>query len=967
MEFSDYYEAVNGRKPFAWQVRMADEVVERGWPHSIDVPTGFGKTSVVDVFVYSLFINPVSSPRRLVYVVDRRIVVNQVYEVASLTERKISQAEDGPLLDVKKALLVLGGRRFDPEKKSHDPCAISSFEIRGGKKRDQSWAECPLVPSIICSTVEQAGSALLFRSYGCGKNTAPIHAGIMGNDVLFVVDEAHISIPFVRMLEDVEKLRAQSSTVQPLPFGIVRMSATLRSEGGKVFSFSEDDLVEKTVQDRYLARKPARLIEVAGTSRRSERDKNMALASAAVRECVGRLPASPCVMAIILNRVEAAKEASRALEGRPGVRTVLVTGRMRPFDKDRVLAEYKDVLSPGGRGGRAGMGEHLIVVSTQCVEVGADFDFDFIVTECASLDALAQRFGRTNRVGEGDQSLESVILKVDRGWDPVYGMSGDEAWNALKVLAAGSEFVDLGTKPFRVMSSDPKLPRSGRGSPFSPIAASTVFTWAAADKAVQTSPRPGSDVDVSLLLHGQGGVADVQVLWRSDVPELQYESGMDREILERLSACRPSSPEATPVRIGQLRSFLLRDGGLPDDTGDATDVIPEDGERQKARPPTKGVSGVRFVLWTGPDDSVVTSEVGDIKPGMTVVLPTEARGWDVLSCTRSPDEDVDIGDVVRTCMYSDPVLRISRSVYGDELGGRLESAVLAARRKAEGPVVSRQDRDSIVEELMSSDLGWRMKEVVASFPKGRRPVCRVHADGVILRFRGWERETAEPGEEARERIGSGLRSLAGHLKGVRSFARSLSARLPHAERRAVEAAAAVHDAGKADSRFQHVLYGRKPDSKLVAKSDGLFRTWAQNDKIGKNSGLPKGYRHELDSLRVLHGSWERISRLLDVNCDQELVKVLTMTHHGRCRPLAPFVDDPSPPIMVVPMSLFGGQETDFAELGEEPDGVVGPGWVPGMFWRAVRKHGRWGLAYLEAIVRIADHMDSKQGADDDEE
>jgi CRISPR-associated endonuclease/helicase Cas3 len=39
-----------------------------------------------------------------------------------------------------------------------------------------------------------------------------------------------------------------------------------------------------------------------------------------------------------------------------------------------------------------------IVVSTQVVEVSLDISFDLMVTECAPLDALIQRFGRINRI-----------------------------------------------------------------------------------------------------------------------------------------------------------------------------------------------------------------------------------------------------------------------------------------------------------------------------------------------------------------------------------------------------------------------------------------------------------------------------------------------------------------------------------------------------------------------------------------
>ena len=73
----------------------------------------------------------------------------------------------------------------------------------------------------------------------------------------------------------------------------------------------------------------------------------------------------------------------------PDTRKMLIHSRFRRGDRNSLENKLKEEYN--------NCSEACIVVSTQVVEVSLDISFDIMITECAPIDALIQRFGRINR------------------------------------------------------------------------------------------------------------------------------------------------------------------------------------------------------------------------------------------------------------------------------------------------------------------------------------------------------------------------------------------------------------------------------------------------------------------------------------------------------------------------------------------------------------------------------------------
>jgi CRISPR-associated endonuclease/helicase Cas3 len=223
--FDEFFTALWGEDKiaFSWQRELAERVVaneEKPWPDAIALPTASGKTACIDIAVFALAAQAgrlqagqqMTAARRIFFVVDRRIIVDDAFKRARILATKLSNAKRGILKEVADRLRLLA-RGEQNGADNEDPLTV--YELRGGMYRSEAWARSPLQPTIVASTVDQLGSRLLFRAYGRGPGMWPVYAGLVGNDSLILLDEAHRAQPFLQTLQAVARYRTWAEA--PLP------------------------------------------------------------------------------------------------------------------------------------------------------------------------------------------------------------------------------------------------------------------------------------------------------------------------------------------------------------------------------------------------------------------------------------------------------------------------------------------------------------------------------------------------------------------------------------------------------------------------------------------------------------------------------------------------------------------------------------------------------------------------------
>ena len=923
-DFAAFFRGVHDQEPFPWQQRLTAQVLHEGrWPEVIDLPTGSGKTAVLDTAVFALAVRPEVFPRRIVFVIDRRIVVDQVCNRALRIRDRIAA--------VRTPILRLVGERLGALTDGEEPLGVAA--LRGGIPIDRDWTHRPDQPWVMVSTVDQFGSRLLFRGYGVTPGMRPIHAALARNDCLVILDEVHLSVPFAETLAQVAAL---DRGTLPRRFGVVEMSATPSGRQSKRFVLDPvadlDGCPE--LRRRVEARKEAQLVTV----------RDVDALPGSVSKITSRIAASEPddrvrSVGVVVNRVRTARETWRMLAA-DGHAAFLVTGRMRPLDRAAALEKIAPAVDPERERETDAL---TVVVATQAIEVGADFDFDALITECAAVDSLRQRFGRLDRRGAGcartGEAARAWIIGprstvAARKPDPIYGESVRVTWEEL-VRRAGPPAkvpIDVGPRALRDFPDAARAPRA-----HAPLLLNThLEAW------TQTSPEPIVQPDVDWFLHGidRPAAADVSIVWRWDRSS------------ETLRLVPPRQAEFLQVPIGAAKTWLC--GGREVDTADVDPA----GAEEDSPASSDADTNADWVRWEGFDKAPERVEIDAIRPGDILVVDPQRGGLTAGTWDPTATEPIaDMGDAAQMAHVGRTGGRATLRL-DPRLPGMGSVPLPTQEAAADVPVQERISQwlraaNGTLDEVASAagrllaagfdaapvgldGVGGGYYVLTERHPRTQRPVVEV--------------ATMDGSDESGSLIGTGV-TLSNHLEGVADRAGSIAQRLGLTAGlgRDVRLAGRLHDIGKVDRRFQARLMGDDPVA-LEMRREPLAKSLPG---VHGGNRYPSGMRHEMASVALAASNPD----VLRAAHDRDLVLHLIATHHGWARPLPPVIEDPEPHTLKF---LFDGHAmTVDSGLAESPLALD----LADRFWRLVERYGHHGLAWLETILRLADHQQSAAEAE----
>lgn len=862
--FAKRFEALTGNPPFPWQECLFLWFVsEKLPPKDVSLPTGTGKTSIMAIWLLALAkklsedSRQNSIPRRLIWAVNRRVVVDQATNEVELIRRRVNDPSIVELEPIRSALKKLSGEN------SGEILGIST--LRGQFEDNAEWRGDPSRPAVIVGTVDMIGSRLLFSGYGVGFKAKPLHAGFLGQDVLLVHDEAHLEPAFQKLLITIYEEQKRCGDFGK--FHVMALSATSRANNG-AFGLTE---VEKDVPNEMPHSSEAPL-HVIWRRQGAKKQISLHIVQEKLADDIAaaalKFADEQCAVLIFARTVEDVETIAGRLESKKQ-RVQRLTGTHRGWERDE-LVNRDPIFARFLRQAQPATGT-VYLVCTSAGEVGVNISADHLICDLSPFDSMVQRFGRVNRFGVRDDTQIHIFhpAEADFKMDDELDCRRQKTLTLLKKLYGNGSPKGIG----QLMNDEDCQ------AAFTPLPTILPATDILFDAWVLTAIKgklPGRP-PVEPYLHGVSDEPpETRVAWREEVGVVTgdlLKQNPPRDLLEdyplkphewlrdrsdRVHKRLSKLAERLREKSERVPVWLLADDGSVEEL-----TLEKVASSKKERienctvllPPTAG--GLKDGMLNGDSDSTGDEDVAD-------KWPTTDRPQPRIRVQDGSPQPVDKIKTMRLIRTIDTDPRDEEESEEDEAAGRRYWHWYELPKAADNDG-SERDKRAVEWQVHTDDVVGNATRIVEILP--------------------------------------------------------LSEEL----RKAIKLAAKFHDLGKRRPQFQRII-GNVNTNTLLAKSGRKKQPYTLNNH----------FRHEFSSLLDI----QKESDFLEMNEDmKEVVLHLVAAHHGRGRP------------------YFPAEEAYDPEATNEMNSIVA-GLVPQRFARLQRKFGRWGLAYLESLLRAADYAAS---------
>lgn len=578
--------ATSGFEPYNWQRQVALE----GLPEVLPIPTGLGKTEVAVAWAWRLLVEETQEPLHLVYCLPMRSLVTQTVQ-------------------------RLKGY-FAALKSSESKIDVGVHQLMGGAI-DEEWVRWPDRPWVLVGTQDQLLSRALNRGYAMSRFEWPVHFGLLNNDCRWLIDEVQLmgsglwttsQLDWMRR-KRFPSLRPCLTTWMSATIGTSFLSTTDRVREGLGEASMEQSAFEKKLKsslddDRSLLwwREAMRPVEWwTGSSTTTEATKKKsksaklstkgAITAETLAQAVVREHQAGKLSLVICNTVDMARDVLRALSVE---HKVLLTSQFRREDRSRHEQRLLDFDANRKAGKLPKDDPGLICVSTQVIEAGVDISAHRLWSELAPWPSMLQRLGRLNRKGD-DQEARAWVWETpaEKGRGKSERIGPYESTD----IARAKKLVDA----FAVLSQVKAFSEA--------IAGLNKQCEKEVREALQPKPSPlpraldvhglfsterdvhGGFTDVSAFVRGTDPHLDVTVFWRDwsgDSPP--HDDDLDGPLLE-------PAKEGCPVSFVRVQKMLETSKG-------------------------------KAWLWDDEIERWVRVNHWDIRPGMLVMLKRDVGGYD---------------------------------------------------------------------------------------------------------------------------------------------------------------------------------------------------------------------------------------------------------------------------------------------------------------------------------------------------